>query len=118
MTSVPMPPIGSQTIRQLMDADTVAAPDCILCTFRGDSLRFGELDARANRIANALLARGLVPGDRVALMLRGHPDHIACIFAQARVSLVRVPVTMPLIGASLDFPFDAFAVDALIADAA
>src|SRR5690606_37873571 len=30
---------------------------------------FRELDERANRFGNALLVRGLVPGDRVALLL-------------------------------------------------
>jgi crotonobetaine/carnitine-CoA ligase len=118
MTAVAMPAIPDVTIRQMLDAEAVAAPDRVYCTFRGEALRFGDLDARVNRIANALLARGLAPGDRVALMLPGHPDHIACIFALAKVGLVRVPVNTALVGASLDHPFEAFAVDVLIADAA
>ena len=118
MRSVAMPKLGELTIRQMMDAEAQAMPGRIYCTFKGEALTFGELDSRVNRIANALLAQGLVPGDRVALMLPGHPDHIACIFALAKVGLVRVPVNTSLVGASLEYPFDAFAVDALIADAA
>ena len=51
-------------------------------------------------------------------MLPGEPDHIICLFALAKAGLVRVPVNTGLIGPALAYPFDAFAVDALIADAA
>jgi crotonobetaine/carnitine-CoA ligase len=118
MSAVEMPPVGPTTIRQLMDAEAAAMPERVYCTFRGEALTFGALDAMVNRMANGLLARGLKPGDRVALMLPSHPDHIVAIFALAKVGLVRVPVNTALQGASLDHPFTAFAVDALIADTA
>ena len=116
--AVAMPGVGDTTLRQVMDAQALSDPDRIYCTFGDQVLRFGALDAAVNRVANALLARGLQPGDRVALMLPSHPDHIICIFALAKVGLVRVPVNTSLVGPSLDYPFEAFAVDALIADAA
>ena len=118
MSAVEMPPVGATTIRQMMDAEARAMPQRIYCTFEGTALSFGALDEAVNRVANGLLARGLRPGDRVALMLPGHPDHIICIFALAKIGLVRVPINTGLQGASLDHPFSAFAVDALIADAA
>jgi crotonobetaine/carnitine-CoA ligase len=116
--SIAMPPPGDRTLREELDAQARTQPDRVFCRFAGQSIRIGELDAAVNRVANALLARGLRPGDRVALMLPGHPDHIACIFALAKVGLVRVPVNTSLQGPSLAYPFDAFAVDALIADVA
>jgi crotonobetaine/carnitine-CoA ligase len=118
MTHVDMPPVGDTTFRQILDAEAIAAPDRVYCTFGGRSVTLGELDAQVNRIANGLLARGLQPGDRVALMLPSHPDHIACIFALAKIGLVRVPINTALQGPSLDHPFRAFDVDALIADVA
>ena len=69
-----------------------------------------------NRVANALLARGLRKGDRVALMLPSHPDHIVAIFALAKAGLVRVPVNVHLKGPALEFVFEQFAPQALIAD--
>ncbi len=112
-----MPPVGGTTLREEMDTQARTDPDRIYCTFGGEVLRFGQMDAAVNRVANGLLAQGLQPGDRVALMLPSHPDHIICIFALAKIGLVRVPVNTSLLGASLDYPFEAFAVDALIADA-
>jgi crotonobetaine/carnitine-CoA ligase len=113
-----MPSPGDRTLREEMDAQALREPDRIFCLFAGQVLRFGALDAAVNRVANGLLARGLRPGDRVALMLPSHPDHIICIFALAKVGLVRVPVNTSLVGPSLAYPFNAFAVNALIADVA
>jgi len=42
--------------------------------FEGETLTFGELDALSNRCAQALLARGLKPGDRVGVLAKNHPD--------------------------------------------
>jgi crotonobetaine/carnitine-CoA ligase len=69
-----------------------------------------------NRVANGLLASGLKPGDRVALMLPSHPDHIVAILALCKAGLVRVPSNTSLIGAALEYPFQRFAPHALIAD--
>jgi len=85
--------------------------------FQGRRFSFGEIDASVNRVANGLVALGLRPGDRVALMLPSHPDHLVAILALAKVGLVRVPINTALIGASLAHPFETFAPRALIADA-
>ncbi|WP_431285179.1 AMP-binding protein [Humitalea sp. 24SJ18S-53] len=114
---VTMPPVGDTTLRQVMDAQALTDPDRVYCTFGGRAWLFGELNSAVNRVANGLLAQGLRPGDRVALMLPGHPDHIICILALAKIGLVRVPINTSLKGAALDYPFEAFAADALIADA-
>lgn len=56
----------------------------------GDSLTYTELEARSNRLANALRASGLAVGDRVAIWLE---NSLACIeldCALAKAGLVRV----------------------------
>ena len=98
--------IGDETIRAAMDRRARETPDDVYCTFEGTRITFGDLDARVNRIANALLARGLRKGDRVALMLPSHPDHIVAIFALAKAGLIRVPVNVNLKGPALAFVFD------------
>ena len=108
--------IGDETIRAAMDRRARETPDDVYCTFEGTRITFGDLDARVNRIANALLARGLRKGDRVALMLPSHPDHIVAIFALAKAGLIRVPVNVNLKGPALAFVFEQFAPRALIAD--
>ena len=115
---IPMPPPGDRTLREELDAQARQEPDRVFCVHAGRKLRLRELNAAVNRLANGLLALGLTPGDRVGLMLPSHPDHIVAIFALAKIGLVRVPVNTGLQGPSLAYPFEAFALDALIADAA
>jgi len=56
-------------------------------------LSYGEFDAACNRLAHALVARGVSPGDRVALML---PNSIEYLVAQA--ALPRIGATLVQIG--------------------
>lgn len=56
----------------------------------GRTLSYAEFDAATDRLGNALLARGLKPGDRVGVLL---PNSIECIiayYALAKAGLVRV----------------------------
>lgn len=105
-------------IGELWDARSKRDPAHVYCRFQDRDWTVGELNERINRLANALLASGLRKGDRVAVMLPSHPDHIVTIFALAKVGLVRIPVNVHLKGASLDFVFDRFEPHAMIADRA
>ena len=51
---------------------------------------FGELDARANRVAHALRRRGLAPGDRVGILSRNRPEYVELLFGAARAGVVLV----------------------------
>ena len=112
-----MPPVGEQTIREIMDRRAREEPAHIYCYFQDRAYTFGELDDAVNRVANGLLELGLAKGDRVALMLPSHPDHIVAIFALAKVGLIRVPVNVHLKGVALEYVFDQFEPRALIVDA-
>lgn len=114
---VQMDPVPDTTIREILDRRARETPDFVYVRFHDRAWTIAEVDDQANRIANALLARGLKPGDRVALMLPSHPDHIIAILALAKVGLVRVPVNVSLKGAALDYVFEAFEPHLLIADA-
>ncbi len=115
---VHMDPVPDTTIREILDRRARETPDFVYVRFHDRAWTIAEVNDQANRIANALLARGLKPGDRVALMLPSHPDHIIAILALAKVGLVRVPVNVSLKGAALDYTFEAFEPHLLIADAA
>ncbi|MEJ2869101.1 fatty acyl-CoA synthetase [Actinomycetospora sp. OC33-EN08] len=53
---------------------------------------FAELDADANRVANALLARGVARGDRVAIFSHNSYAFVVAYFALARAGAISVPV--------------------------
>ncbi|MBI4693195.1 MAG: AMP-binding protein [Gammaproteobacteria bacterium] len=54
------------------------------------SITFREFDAATDRLGNALLARGLVPGDRVAVALANSIECLVAYYATAKAGLVRV----------------------------
>lgn len=60
------------------------------------SLTFAQWDARATRLANGLLARGLTKGDRVALLAYNCVEWMEMYAALARAGLVAVPINFRL----------------------
>ncbi len=56
------------------------------------SLTFGELTAMSNRFANYLTARGLIKGDRVAIMLDPSLLFYAAFFGNMKAGCVAVPL--------------------------
>jgi fatty-acyl-CoA synthase len=55
-------------------------------------LTYAELEAWARRIARGLVAAGVAPGDRVALMLPNSAAFVAAIFAISRAGALAVPL--------------------------
>ncbi len=62
--------------------------------FGGAAFTFGELDARSNRTAHALRARGVARGDRVAFFLQNRPEVIDLWLAAVKLGVVLVPVNV------------------------
>ena len=58
------------------------------------SFTFGELDARSDRFARLLLARGLKTGDRLAFFLQNRVEVIDLWLAGAKLGLIIVPVNV------------------------
>ena len=56
------------------------------------ALTFRQVDALANRFANALIALGVAPQDRVALQLPNLPQFIFCFYGALKAGAVAVPV--------------------------
>src|SRR5690348_10216686 len=54
-------------------------PDQVAITSPAGTRTFAELDANANRLARALRARGLVPGDAVALLAGNRPEFVELV---------------------------------------
>ena len=58
------------------------------------ALTFGDFEARSNRLAHALRARGLQRGDRLAFFLQNRPEVIDLWLAGVKLGLVIVPVNV------------------------
>ncbi|MAB00227.1 MAG: acid--CoA ligase [Stappia sp.] len=58
----------------------------------GARLTFEGVEARANRMARALLALGVRRGDRVALLARNHADVFVLLFAAQKTGILLLPL--------------------------
>jgi malonyl-CoA/methylmalonyl-CoA synthetase len=82
------------TLRQLFDLSLTERRDKPALEWAGLEYTFGELDARSNRLAHALRARGLVKGDRLCVYLANRIEFIDLFLAAVKLGLIFVPVNI------------------------
>jgi crotonobetaine/carnitine-CoA ligase len=105
-----------ESIRALVERrgrDERASP---FCFFEDACLTFGDLDQRVNRLANGLATLGLAPGDRVAVMLANHPDHVCALLALAKLGITQVPINVHLKDLGLRYLLEHSQPRAVVAD--
>jgi malonyl-CoA/methylmalonyl-CoA synthetase len=83
----------------LFDLSLVGRRDTVALDYDGPdgvlhSLTFGDIDARANRMAHALAARGIVRGDRLCVHLANRVDFLDLFLACMRMGVIFVPVNV------------------------
>ncbi|WP_158079321.1 amino acid adenylation domain-containing protein, partial [Actinomadura sp. CNU-125] len=76
----------------MWEAQAARTPDDVALVCGDASLTYAELDDRANRLARDLVARGVGPEDRVALVLPRTPDVVVAILAVHKAGAAYVPV--------------------------
>jgi fatty-acyl-CoA synthase len=69
----------------------------------GERISYGELNARTNRLAAALLGLGARRGDRVALALGSVPVYLALYNACAKIGAILVPLNTRLAAPEIAF---------------
>jgi len=62
--------------------------------WKGATYTFGDIDARSNRMAHALAARGFQRGDRLAVYLANSIDFIDLYLACVKLGVIFVPVNI------------------------
>ena len=85
--------------RTLADAPRVHAAekgDRVALSFEGRDTTHAEFDRRTSRVANALLAAGVRPGDRVAHVGKNTDFYFELVFACFKAGAVIVPITWRL----------------------
>jgi fatty-acyl-CoA synthase len=84
-----------------------------------DAVRtFGEVDARVTSLANALAARGLRHGDRLAVLMMNSVERIESIFAGWRLGAIVVPVNFRLVAEEVGFILGDSGASVIIVDEA
>jgi fatty-acyl-CoA synthase len=80
----------------------------------GPTWTYAELNAYANRCANALLGLGIGPGDRVGALLYNSLEYLGFYFGAARVGAVVVRLNWRLAAAELRFAIEDAGCRALV----
>jgi long-chain acyl-CoA synthetase len=96
MTSeVPAPQDAQEAldIDRLLLAVAQSAPDSLALCDSQRSITWGELDRRVNRIARALIARGVKPGDNVAMLGSNSSAYVEIMLAAIRAGACAVPLS-------------------------
>ncbi len=88
-TATPWPRRG---LAALFAEQAATRPDAPAVDYGDCGLSYGQLNARANRLAHALLARGLVPEEPVGLCLEPGLDLVAGLLAILKAGGVYLPL--------------------------
>ena len=81
-----------KNLGELLRKNAGQAPQLIAVLQPGKRLTWSEINERANRLANGLLAGGLKKGERVAFLLRNRSSWIETTFAALKTGAVVVPL--------------------------
>lgn len=87
----------------LLTARAAAEPDRIYARFCGEPVSYAELERSSAAFAAHLRSRGIVAGDRVAVMMRNSIATIAVVFGLARAGVAWVPVNAQQRGEGLRY---------------
>jgi fatty-acyl-CoA synthase len=90
------PGIFRQTLGDLLRRTAARVPQKTAVLCGPVRWSYAELDALCSRLAGGLAARGIVKGDRVAILARNSHAFVALRFALARLGAVLVPVNFML----------------------
>ncbi|MFK4223791.1 amino acid adenylation domain-containing protein [Streptomyces sp. NPDC019890] len=79
-------------VHELYAAKAAEQPAHPALVFGELTVSYAELDARANRLAHELIARGTGPGDLVALLLPRSPDMVVALLAVLKAGAAYLPI--------------------------
>lgn len=92
-----------QNVSELFLLSVRRWPDKTALVFGQQRLSYGQANSRINRIANALLAKGVKAGDKVAFLLPNCCEIVLIYYAIQKIGAVAVPLNFRLIPREIAF---------------
>ena len=89
-TAAPVP--DGLCVHDLIARQAAASPQAVALLLDGVTLSYGELNARANRLAHYLVERGAGPGDRIGLCAERSFEMIVGLLAILKAGAAYVPL--------------------------
>ena len=106
--------VRRQTLGDLLHRSAARHPDRVAITDGRVTRTYEDLDGDANRLAHALIERGVEVGDRVAVLSRNSVAYVQTIFAVSRCGAVLVPINFMLNGAEVGYLLQHSGITALV----
>ncbi len=88
----PTGPLPSRCVHELFEAQVRRSPQAIALEANGGQLSYGELNARANRLARLLRDRGVVPEHLVAVCLERSAELVISLLAILKAGGAYLPL--------------------------
>jgi len=79
-------------IQSALEWYAIKTPEHPALSFQGQSMSYAELDSRSNRLANAMLAQGIKPKDRVGIYHQKSLELGVAIYATLKCGCIFVPL--------------------------
>lgn len=90
-----------QPVPQFLIDTAAVSPDAVATTLYDVDLTYGEINAKANALAHALVDRGIHKGDRVALLLPNSPTYVISYFGVLKAGATVVNINVMTHGKEL-----------------
>ncbi|MBM4199671.1 MAG: ATP-dependent acyl-CoA ligase [Gammaproteobacteria bacterium] len=110
-------PQSERVLTRIIEDKARRAPNRVVFQFRDTPITLGQLNNEMNRVANGLVALGVRPGDKVAIMMPNCPEFLYTWFGANRIGAVEVPINTALKGEGLAYQIVQSDSVVLVADA-
>lgn len=92
-----------ERVEDILRRRAAATPDLPAVIEPGRTTTFAELDQMANRVAQALLADGVKPGDRVSYIGENAPSFLAVLYGASKAGAIPTAVNFRLTGPEVEY---------------
>ncbi len=103
-------------LADIVRTNAVERPDkmALICDDR--SLTYAELDSETSQVANALLAAGVGPQDRVGIIAKNVPEYFTLTYGAAKINAVSVAVNWRLAPPEMAYILDNAEADVVVVE--
>ncbi|WP_295116325.1 non-ribosomal peptide synthetase, partial [uncultured Methanobrevibacter sp.] len=109
-------PVETPFIHKRFERQVEANPDNIALVAEDATLTAAELNEKANRIANALIKKGVKPKNNVLVMLHRNSDLIASILGILKAGCAYIPIDLEYPQDRIDYIYENSQADYIISE--
>ncbi len=84
--------IEENTLGRLIQEKGRIHKDRVFLYFKDETVTYEELDLKANQFAHGFMDLGVKKDDKIAIMMRNHPDFLYVWFGSSKLGVVEVPI--------------------------